>query len=188
MTGTVERRSVFYRATDGFGGAAEVPARGILIPFFSHTGRTKRVAGVIHELTGGELFEIRGKKPYPKDYYRATAVARKEKEARARPRIQGPLPDLAGYGTVFLGYPNWWYDMPMIIYTFLEELDFYHKTLIPFCTSAGTGLSHTVSAITKLTPGATVLEGLAVGESKVNGASVMVTEWLSRLGYLPAGA
>jgi flavodoxin len=141
------------------------------------------VAGVIHELTGGSLCEIRGEKSYPSDYYETTAVARREKETGARPPVSGALPDLSGIGTVFLGYPNWWYDMPMVVYSFVEALDFSGRTVAPFCTSAGSGLSATVETITRMIPGATVLEGLALTDREVNGASVAVTEWLSRLGF-----
>lgn len=86
---------------------------------------------------------------------------------------------------VFLGYPNWWGDMPMAVYTFLESYDFTGKTIVPFCTHEGSGLSGTVSSIKAALPGAEVLDGLAVRGSVAQAAGEeaqsAVTDWLSGL-------
>jgi flavodoxin len=186
MTGTLAGPPGPALTTDA-GGDASAKAGGTLVAFFSYSGRTKRVAAVVHELTGGQLFEIRPKKLYNRDYHKATAVARKEKETKARPPIFGGCPDMAGIGTVFLGYPNWWFDMPMSVYTFLESYDFAGKTVAPFCTSGGSGLSGTVKTLRKLLKNSTVTEGLSLEDRKVNGASVAVTEWLGKIGFRQTG-
>lgn len=142
-----------------------------LVAYFSHAGEnygtgiiskgnTEAVAEIVAERTGGELYQIRTVKEYPQGYKRCTEAAREEQRRKARPELSGPLPDLRDYDRVFLGYPNWWGDLPMAVYTFLEALDFSAKTVIPFCTHSG--LSGTVETVRRLCPGAKVLEGFEV--------------------------
>ena len=68
-------------------------------------------------------------------------------------------PSLDGYGTIFVGFPIWWYVEPRIIDTFLESADFAGKTIVPFATSGGSGLGKAPERMASLTPGATVLPG-----------------------------
>ena len=82
---------------------------------------------------------------------------------------------------VFLGYPNWWGDLPMAVYSFLDETDLSGKTIVPFVTSGGSGFSDTVSAIESLEPDAAVLQGLALSDSGAAGAQDEVNQWLSGL-------
>jgi flavodoxin len=170
------------RAEARAGGAAK--GADILVAYFSRTGNTKTLAGVVHELTGGPLFEIRTGKPYPEDYYLTAEAARIEKESAARPALGGGSPEMGGISAVFLGFPSWWFDMPMAVYSFLESQDFRGKSVAPFCTHTGSGLSSAVETIGKILPGTTVLEGLAVDAERLNGASVAVAEWLRKLGHM----
>lgn len=152
------------------GPAGGLAGKKILIAYFSRAdentggvgyiekGNTRIVAEEIAAETGGDLFEIHPVKPYPKEYKPATEVAKQEKEEQARPEIDGPLPDLSQYDVIFLGYPIWWRDMPMAVYTFLEQENFKGKLVIPFCTHEGSGISDTPAAIAKTT-GATVGKG-----------------------------
>ena len=91
------------------------------------------------------------------------------------------------YDTVFIGYPIWWGDLPMVVYTFLESYDFSGKTVIPFCTHEGSGLSGTDRKVANVCPGATVLDGLAirgsVAQNKQSDAKSDVVKWLNGLNY-----
>ncbi len=177
--------------------APDEPADGrILIAYFSHTGEnynvgviekgnTHIIADMIAEETGADLFEITTVQPYPDVYEACTDVARQEQNDNARPDIVDPPDSLDGYDTIFIGYPIWWGDLPMAVYTFLERYDFSGKTVIPFCTHEGSGLSGTARSIEDTCAGATVLEGLAirgsVAQNEQEKAKADVTAWLDEL-------
>lgn len=169
----------------------------VLVVFFSHTGEnygvgnitkgnTCIVAEMIAEATGSELFEIVPVQKYPKTYDACVDLAKKEKSAGARPAIEGDIA-VEEYDTVFIGYPNWWGDMPMPVYTFIERHDWQGKNVIPFCTHEGSGLSNTEKYIAEACKGATVGKGLAMrGTTAQNSreqAKKSVLAWLERAGF-----
>lgn len=141
-------------------------------------GNTEKAAGMIAELTGGELFRIEQTEPYSDDYDICTAQAKKDLQSRARPALAAMPESLEGYDEIYLGYPNYWGTMPMAVYTFLEGFDFTGKTIRPFCTHEGSGLSHTVQDIQKAAPGAVVTKGLAIHGSSVDGAKAAISKWI----------
>lgn len=147
-------------------------------------GNTQYVAYIIAENTGAELFRIEPETPYPLDHDTLVDQAQEEQANAVRPAIKGHIDDLTDYETIFFGYPNWWGDMPMILYTFLEEYDLSGKTIIPFNTHGGSGFSDTISAIARLQPDANVLEdGFTVSRSNVAEAREDIISWLSRNGF-----
>ncbi|MCM1109280.1 MAG: flavodoxin [Clostridium sp.] len=168
----------------------------ILVAFFSHTGEnyavgnikkgnTHIIADMIAEATGGITFEIVPEKDYPVDSYDATVeIAKQEKAQKARPTIKGDV-KVEDYDVVFLGYPNWWGDMPMCVYTFIEKHDWNGKTVVPFCTHEGSGLSNTESYIAEACKGATVAKGLAVrgetAQNKREQARNTVNSWIKKM-------
>lgn len=145
------------------------------------TGNTGLVAGMIAEATGGELFSILTAEQYPDNYDDTIDVGQAEKSANARPELSSRLDNLDSYDTVFLGFPNWWGDMPMAVYSFLDEYDLGGKTIIPFVTSGGSGFSGTIQAIENAEPDAAVLEGLSLRDSRSPQAADDVADWLARL-------
>lgn len=147
------------------------------------TGNTGVVAHMIADATGGDLFSIRTVEPYPDNYDDTIDVGRDEKNNDARPALASRLETLEPYDTIFLGYPNWWSDMPMAVYSFLDAYDLSGKTVIPFVTSGGSGFSNTLSAIEDAEPDATVLEGLSLGAAESTNAEAEVISWLQDLGY-----
>ena len=145
----------------------------ILIAYFSRTGEeyavgnitkgnTKIVAEIVAQKIGGELFEIKPVKNYPTDYNECTKIASREKATKARPQLANKIENFADYDVIFLGYPIWWGDAPMAVYTFLESYDFSDKTIIPFCTHGGSGLSSTEQQITLVCPNAKLLQGFEI--------------------------
>lgn len=148
-------------------------------------GNTAIVADMIAEQTGADSFEILPKTDnYPMTYNELTDVAKEEQNQNARPEIKDTVQDFDKYDTIYLGYPIWWGDLPMICYTFLESYDFSGKTIIPFCTHAGSGNAGTQSKIQAAVPNATVKEVLAISgtDTQNNQESVKksVTEWLGK--------
>lgn len=168
--------------------AVSVSTKKPLIIYFSHTGNTKIVAEMIRERVGGDFFEIVPQNAYPKEYRATTEQARKELDNGFRPALKiGRAPGLETYNVVFLGYPTWWGTLPPAVMTFLEANDMSGKTIIPFTTHGGSGMSG-VSDIRKLAPRATLLEGLAVRGNSAGNAKNEVNKWLRDLGMLTGEA
>ena len=185
--------------TTGVAEVNESDGSNILVLFFSRTGEqytvgvidkgnTAIVAEMIAEKTGGDLFEILPKEDYyPYTYDELTDVAKQEQNDNVRPEYKDDLPDLSGYDTVFIGAPVWWGDWPMIMYTVFENNDFAGKTLIPFSTHEGSGLSGFDRKLSSACPDSTVLDGLAVRGNDAQNDQESVREavetWVSGLGY-----
>ena len=127
-----------------------------LVVYFSHTGNTENVANFIHKAVGGDIIKLEPVNAYTDDYNTLLDVAQEEQRNDARPEIATKIDNIDEYDTIFLGYPNWWGDMPMIIYSFLDEYDLSGKTIAPFCTSGGSGLSGTPRTIQNEEPNATL--------------------------------
>ncbi len=179
-------------------GGSDPGSSRVLVVYFSRTGEqytvgvidhgnTAIVAEMIAEETGADLFEVLPEDDrYPMTYAELTDVAKREQDENARPAYSGELPDLAGYDTVFIGAPVWWGDWPMIMYTVFESNDFSGKTLIPFSTHEGSGLSGFDRKLASSCPNAEILTGLAVrGNDAQNDRDSVrdaVEEWLSALG------
>ena len=154
-----------------------------LIAVFSRTGNTSAVADLILKAVGGELFEITPADPYPEDYDTLTDQAKEEQKEQARPAVANTVENWDDYDTVFVGYPIWWSDAPMVVRSFLERYDWSGKELIPFCTSGGSGFGSSLDSITASAPNAEVLAGFHVLGSQAAGAEADVRDWLSGLGF-----
>lgn len=156
----------------------------ILTVFYSHSGNTRALAKLIQQKAGGDLLEILPVTPYPTDYNTVVNQAQRELQAGYRPPLKTTAENIGGYEFILVGSPNWWNTVAPPVMTFLAAYDLTDKAIFPFITHEGTGLGKSASDIAKLSPGATVLEGLAVRGGRVNGAQREVTEWLRRLGLI----
>jgi len=169
-----------------------------LVVYFSKTGEqygvgnikegnTAIIAKMIAEKTKADLFEIKLENDtYPTAYKALTEAALAEKKANARPKIVGDVTNFADYDVIFIGSPNWWADMPMPLYTFIEAHDWSGKTIAPFVTHEGSGLSSIPDKIKEAT-NADVLKGLAVyghvAQNERDKANEAVMAWLKKLGF-----
>ena len=146
-------------------------------------GNTAILAKMIASKTGSDIFEIVPEKAYPKNYRECTNVAKDEQRKNARPAYKGDI-DTSGYDTIYIGYPIWWGDLPMVVYTFLENHDLNEKTIFPFCTHEGSGLSGTDNNIKKLYKNVTMKKALVMtGRTAQNNrseAEKQVDEWLKK--------
>ncbi|MBR1759230.1 MAG: flavodoxin [Lachnospiraceae bacterium] len=172
---------------------------GILVVYFTRVGEqynvgvidqgnTAIVAEMIAKEIGADLFEVLPADDYyPMTYDALTDVAKQEQNDKARPQYQGELPDLSAYDTIFVGAPVWWGDWPMIMYTVFENNNFSGKTLIPFSTHEGSGLSGFDKKLQNACPDAEVLKGLAIrGQDAQNNQEKVresVQGWLKELGF-----
>ncbi|VBB08632.1 flavodoxin/nitric oxide synthase [Lucifera butyrica] len=176
----------------------KVQGKKILVAYFSRTGdnyavgniskgNTHIVADMIAEATGADTFEMKTVKPYPENYRECTEVAKKELADNVRPELTTKVENMQDYDVIFLGYPIWWSDMPMAIYSFMESYDFKGKTIIPFCTSAGDVLTGKESSIPNYAKGAKILPGLGIegkrAQEKPDSVRPEVQQWLAKLGF-----
>ena len=170
-------------SSEGTGAATDTTEDShILVAYFSRSGNTEAMANLIAEQTGGTLFEIAPATPYTDDYDALLDVAQQEQAEDARPALAASVENWDNYDTIFVGYPNWWSDAPMAVYTFLESYDWTGKTLVPFNTSASGGFGRSLDGLAESAAGATILEGLSFTSSTLDDAQSEVTAWLDGLG------
>lgn len=141
-------------------------------------GNMQYMAMTIQEAIGGELFRIETKEKYPLEHETLVNQAKEEQNEEVRPELATHIENVEQYDIIFLGYPNWWGDMPQPLYTFLEEYDFSGKTIIPFNSHGGSGFSNTIEGIKKLQPNATVKDdGLSISRNDVADSEQEITDW-----------
>ena len=134
----------------------------ILIAYFSASGVTAEVAKKMAQASGADLFEIIPERPYTKadlnwmDKHSRSTVEMNDRSCRP---AMASVPDVSGYDVILVGFPVWWYREPSIIDTFMESADLAGKTVVPFCTSGGSGLGDSAKSMQELAPGAKVLDG-----------------------------
>ena len=148
----------------------------VLVVYFSHTGTTREVAKYLNDIVKGDLIELVPVNAYPSGYSDALEPAKKEQRENARPELKTKIDNFDNYDVIYLGYPIWWGTVPMVINTFLESYDFSGKTVIPFATSGGTGISQSITDIKNEIPKADVKEGLLVRDNSD------IEPWLKRIG------
>lgn len=161
--------------------AGEKPGK-ILIAYYSKTGNTRSVANEIQKNVGGDLFEIKTTHSYHEEYQATTTQAKNEKNNNFRPQLAAKVPNMNSYDVIFVGYPIWWGTMPMGVFSFLEQHNFAGKTVIPFCTHGGSGLSDSVNDIKKTLPQANVLPGFALRGSEAGKSQTEIAGWLKNIG------
>ena len=168
-----------------------------LIVYFSRTGENYNVGNIevgntaimasyMKEYLNADSFEIVPESIYPDSYDECLKVATRERDNNERPKIKSKIDDISLYDTIFIGYPIWWGDMPMIIYTFMEEYDLTGKTVIPFNTHEGSGSAETYNTIkTKLSGTNVNTNGLALqGKvARTDEGKEKTINWLKELGY-----
>lgn len=144
-----------------------------LIAYFSYTGNTEEVAQQIAEQTGGTLVEIERATPYED----ASEEGEEEINNNIHPEITVDLDSIDDYDTIFVGYPIWFDEAPMVIDTFLESFDFSGKTIVPFCTSASDSIDNSLHIFSELAPDAVIADGLTANDE------ADIEPWLNELGY-----
>lgn len=150
-----------------------------LVAYFSRSGNTRVVAGLIHRARGTDLFEIRPANPYPEDYLETVEQGRKESDSGHEPALAAKVANRADYDTVFLGFPIWGETVPPVIRSFLSAHDLSGKALIPFVTHGGYGLGNSQSVLASHAPKARLLSGFVIEADQERRTMDRVTSWLS---------
>lgn len=165
-------------AVDGFSGAS------VLQKNTPETGSTQFVAQLIQAQTQGDIFRIETTTAYPRQHDDLLRVAEKEQQTKARPSLKTPLPDLSHYDTLYVGYPIWWYTMPMVIYGLFEQNDFAGKTVIPFTTHGGSRLADSLREIARRQPQAKLItRALSISRNDISHPDVpaQVEQWIQQV-------
>lgn len=186
--------TVFMRMMGGSGvgidNDPEAEVKGdsnVLVAYFSWSGNGQQMAGWISEETGGELFRIVPSESYGEDFDSCADRAKNELDNEMRPELSEHIDaeTMARYDVIYLGFPVWWYDLPMPVWTFLEEYDLSGKTVIPFFSHNGSSNgANSVKRVAELADGATVLteNALSLRGSNVSGSEQEVKEWVKDIG------
>ena len=144
-----------------------------LVAYFSASGVTARVAKEVADAAGADLYEIRPAQPYsPGDLDWMDKKSRSTLEMNdpaRRPAIEGQVKGMEQYDTILIGFPIWWYVEPRIVDTFLDSYDFSGKTLIPFATSGGSGISKAQKSLQEHCPAANWKQGQLLNGSSAAG-------------------
>ena len=165
--------------------AAQENTSSILVVYFSATGTTKGIAEKLADGMGADIYEITPEVPYTDadlNYHDNNSRSTLEmNDAGSRPAISGAVENMEQYKVVFIGYPIWWGEAPRILCTFVESYDFSGKTIVPFCTSASSGVGSSATNLEKLTSGADWLDGkrFSGGES-----AETIMDWVNGLNLL----
>ena len=167
-----------HDAADGFSGAS------VLQKNTPETGSTQFIAQLVQKQTHGDLFRLETTSAYPRQHDALLRVAEKEQQTQARPALKTPLPALSDYDTIYVGYPIWWYTMPMVIYSLFEQNDFAGKTVIPFTTHGGSRLADSLREIARMQPQAKlVTRALSISRNDISDPDVpaQVEQWVKQV-------
>lgn len=163
-------------------GVDAVASASIVVSEGEKLGNTQYVAELIQNAIGGDLFRIETVTPYPLDHEPLVDQASEEKAAAVRPELSSQVENFEQYDVILLGYPNWWADLPMPVYSFLESYDFGSKTIIPFITHGGSRASRTVETIAELQPDAVIYDNaLVLSRNDVASSGDDVKAWITNI-------
>ena len=156
----------------------------IASPSVISPGNVQQLAGWIQEKTNGDLFSIQVTDPYPSDWDDCLARANQERGDDLRPELVANVTNVETYDVIFLGYPNWWYGVPMALLTFLENNDLSNKTIYLFCSHGTGGLANSVDIIEEAVPEGNISDNIFdCYEEDAPNSQTEIDNWLAELGY-----
>ncbi|MFC5428036.1 flavodoxin [Paraburkholderia denitrificans] len=173
-------------ATSGSGSEQRRTGSRTLVAYFSRSGNTRVVAGLIHRSLNTDLFEIRPALPYPEDYLATVEQARQERDSGRERALQTGVSNMKDYDTVFLGVPIWGETTPPVIRAFLSAHDLSGRTLIPFITHGGYGLGNSQSVLASHAPRAKLRSPFVMEADQERRTMNSVNEWLNEAGLTRA--
>lgn len=150
-----------------------------LVAYFSRSGNTKVIAGIISRSRGADLFEIEPAKPYPADYFETVEQARQERDSDYEPALKARIPGIAAYETIFLCFPIWGETAPPVIRSFLATHDLSGKMLVPVVTHGGYGPGSSLAILREHAPNARFSESFTMQGPQERQTTTRVTEWLN---------
>jgi flavodoxin len=168
--------------TEASGNNPRKAASRTLVAYFSRSGNTRVVAGLIQRACGADLFEIRPAKPYPDEYLTTVEQARQERDSGFEPALEAQVPQIGAYDIVYLGFPIWGETAPPVIRSFLSTHDLAGKIVVPFVTHGGYGLGNSQSVLATHAPEAKLRRPFAMEADQERRTMNLVNEWLDEVG------
>ena len=162
----------------------KIGSKKILLAYFSHSGNTRTIAVLIHNMVGGDIFEIVPVDSYPSDHDKVVEQTLQELSEYHIPKLTSKLGNMESYDLIFIGYPNWWGTIPLPVESFLSEYDLSGKTIIPFCTHEGSGMGRSLSDIKNLLMESFILDGFSVRGSNAKNTKTEISDWLQKIGMI----
>ena len=161
----------------------DIDAVSAATPMPNGESSVKWIADIIHDEVGGDIAPIIPSKDYPLEYNALADAAKAEVDNNERPAFEPLNVDPTQYKTVFIGYPIWWYTLPMVLETFFDTYDLSGVTIVPFNTHAGSRDGNTYNMIREREPNANVIDGIAIAGSDAgsDSAKTDITEWVKKL-------
>lgn len=159
--------------------AASASSTRTLVAYFSRSGNTRVIAGLIHRSMPSDLFEIQPATDYPADYLETVAKARQERDDGVEPALRAPIEDIRRYDTVYLGFPIWGETAPPMIRSFLSRHDLSGKTVVPFITHGGYGVGSSLRVLARHAPDARILEPFTMEADQERRTMETVNAWLA---------
>lgn len=151
-----------------------------LVAYLSRSGNTRVLAGVIHRAEPSDLYEIRTARAYPDDYFETVEQARQQRDSGELPALQAPLPSMAQYDKLYLGFPIWGETLPAPVRSFLAQLDLNGKTVVPFITHGGYGVGKSTADLAKRAKGAKLQQPLVMEADQERRTTTEVLQWLGK--------
>lgn len=165
--------------------AAHLPNRQsnsrTLVAYFSRSGNTRVIAGVIHRQLKTDVFEIVPAEHYPEDYFQTVELASKQRDQGIQPALKNSIPDIGGYETIYLGFPIWGTTVPPVVQTFLSSNNLSNKLIIPFITHGGYGIGNSEQILATLAPAAKREKPLIMACDQERKTTETVTDWLTTI-------
>jgi flavodoxin len=152
----------------------------ILVAYFSRSGNTRVIAGTIHRALAADLFEIVPAHPYPEDYEQTVEQARRERDRGDEPPLAQRMASIAGYETIFLGFPIWGETAPPVIRSFLKTHDLWGKRIRPFITHGGYGFGNSLSVLAQHAPNAKIESPFVMEADQERRTIDQVNSWLNQ--------
>lgn len=163
-------------------GTANVQGKSrILVAYFSRSGNTRVIAGVIHRSLKTDLFEIEPATPYPEDYFQTVELAKNERAGGIKPALKKSVADIERYETLYLGFPIWGTSVPPVVQTFLSSHNLAGKLLIPFITHGGYGKGDSDDILVSLAPAARREKPLVIECDQERRTTETVNGWLETI-------
>ena len=167
-------------ATHSGGGQVSRASSKVLVAYFSRSGNTRVIAGLLTRAFGAAIFEIQPATPYPEEYLATVKKATEERDQRIEPLLGGKVSDIASYGTVYLGFPIWGETAPSVIRSFLKAHDLSGKTLVPFITHGGYGLGDSQKVLTSHAPKSRIEKPFVMQADQERRTMETVNAWLQQ--------
>lgn len=152
-----------------------------LVVYFSRSGNTRVIAGIIHRQLKADLFEIEPATAYPEDYFQTVEQAKNQSDQGVKPALKNNIANIERYQTIYLGFPIWGTTVPPVVQTFLSSHELGNTLIIPFITHGGYGIGNSEEVLATLAAKAKREKPLVIECDQEIKTTGTVTDWLTSI-------